>query len=266
MYTRICWYILTIMILWSNFAFAQQVSNPLIPTNFTPITIYQSKIPYISVTEVTWASLSSTHQTASTWQADSSSGIDLSIIYARKIESLIEVKWQDTRLTMLSTINKFLTNYDSSQPLYSILTRIVAIIKLGEVSHKLEYCTQFDDAYYLTLFGKEITIHSAIKYDSTSARCTITFAYPDGSVHSCALSDVDRDALAWALEAKQGLTSSTTTSFESMLSEMLTDKICYESVAAQVITNTRSWSIVWDTATTSWANNEDSTRRRFNKK
>jgi|GEM_PF-2305079 len=119
---------------------------------------------------------------------------------------------------MIEIMRKFLLKYDPSQPLYGTITDIMNIIKLGDVAHKLEYCTQFDDSYILDLFGQEMDLYSTIKYSNTFRRCEMTFQYPDSSVHTCRLDDSEKLLLSQMLINKQGLTESTSTqTFESIL-------------------------------------------------
>jgi hypothetical protein len=104
-------------------------------------------------------------------------------------------------------MNKFLSKYPVDHPMYRTVNRIVEIIKLGEIAHKLEYCTQLDDTYVIDLFGMPLRINSTIKYNNQLKLCQITYQYPDQSVHTCNLNEEQKILLARAMKQKQGLTT-----------------------------------------------------------
>lgn len=155
---------------------------------------------------------------------------DLVITYARKIENLISIKWQETRLDMIITMKKFISNYDQGKPLSHTMIKIMNIIKLWEVAHKIEYCTQFDDKYVLNLFGQDMNLHSTIRYSAALNQCEVNFTYPDNSVHTCYLGDSEKDLLAQMLYQKQWLDEPQSNDrFESTLEWYLGQGICVES-------------------------------------
>jgi hypothetical protein len=140
-------------------------------------------------------------------------------------------------MNMLSTMQKFLTKYASDHPLYSTISRMMDIIKLGEVANKIEYCTQFDDHYMLDLFGMPMKIRSTIKYSSTLQKCEVTYQYPDTSVHTCRLDESGKSLLARMMRNKQGLGEPNyEQNFESVIEQYLSQNICFESKKAVIAT------------------------------
>jgi hypothetical protein len=109
-------------------------------------------------------------------------------------------------MNMIDTMNKFLLQYPIEHPMHHTVARIVEIITLGDVAHKLEYCTQSDGTYILDLFGVSINIRSVIRYDNQLQTCQITYQYPGQSVHTCRLNEKQKVLLSRAMKQKQGLT------------------------------------------------------------
>lgn len=250
---------------WVN-VFAQKMVIITIPTDLTVTTILpESTIVAGSATTIqpedniqhtimsTW-SITSTWSAQSTWVES-----DIAIIYARKIEALITIKWQETRSNMLIVMNKFLAKYTPDHPVYATIQHMVDIIKLGEVANKLEYCTQFDDSYRLDLFGLQMKIYSTIKYSQTTKRCEMTFQYPDQSVHSCRFDEAQKQLVSKMIKDKQWLyhdiqwlwqSEKSSQIFESVIDSYLRDTTCFESKKAVVTTattvnNVSGWNVTW---------------------
>lgn len=161
---------------------------------------------------------------------------DMAIVYARKIENLITIKWQETRINMILTMNKFLKKFEKTHPLYSTVTRMVDIITLGDVAYKLGYCTQFEWWYVIDLFGAPMNIISTIKYDATNKKCVITYQYPDKSVHTCRLGDSQKELISKMMWDKQWLVESTSSNtFESVVEQYLKQGVCSETQKAVII-------------------------------
>lgn len=168
-------------------------------------------------------------------------------------------------------MNKFLAKYTPDHPVYATIQRMVDIIKLGEVAHKLEYCTQFDDTYVLELFGLPMRIHSTIKYAQAIKRCEMTFQYPDQSIHSCRFDEAQKQLISQMIKDKQWLNqdsvwlgqNDSSNIFESVLDGYLRDTTCYESQKAVTTIVKAISSSTWLVDT--WAA-ADNNRRQFTKK
>ena len=176
--------------------------------------------------------------------------------YARKIETLIAVKWQETRSDMIIIMNKFLKKYNADNPLYLTIKGIMDIIILWDIAHKVENCTQYDDIYQFNLFGVSLMMHSTIRYSRIFDACEVTYEYPDQSVHTCRLNDEQKLQMAKMLRVKQDLDElKSKDTFEWMLETLLTRNICFESkgVAEESISGSSiSDNIVAESAPSVW--------------
>ena len=143
--------------------------------------------------------------------------------------------------------------------------RIVEIITLWDIAHKVEYCTQFDGEYILELFGMPLDIYSTIKYNNQLQKCQITYQYPDRSVHTCRLNEQQKTLLSRAMKQKQGLNKFVPDwAFESVVEWFLAQGICFESQKSTTIIDnawsllswsTMSWSVSTGATVTSWWKN-----------
>lgn len=180
---------------------------------------------------------------------------DVAHEYARKVERLISIKWQETRANMITTMHKFMKKMPEVHPLYRTVQDIIDIIVLWEVAHKVEYCTQYDWEYHIELFGMDTSITSVIKYDPVIEKCMVSYKYQDGSIHTCSLNESQKVQTSRTLQIKQYLEQNTKwmQTFESLIEWYVKDGVCIESQSATVaLPMIATWTTTTWSSTANW--------------